>query len=54
MNGHQPFSRRELRSEARQVEQEGLDGFACVVWGLLLTLTWGACIVAHAAISAGL
>lgn len=54
MTGHQPFSRREQLSESRQLEHEAIDGFACLVWGILLSLTWGACIGLHAAVSAGI
>jgi hypothetical protein len=54
MRGHQPFSRREQISESRQLEHEAPRWFATMFWGVLLTLTWWACIVAHAAVSSGM
>jgi hypothetical protein len=54
MRGHQPFTRREQISESRQLEHEMPRAFLWGFWAFLLSATYIACIVVHAAVSAGM
>lgn len=54
MNGHQRYTRRELRTQDRQLEQEGLDWAYCAVSAAVIVTLVLLAVVGHAWVSAGM